>query len=73
MFLILDMSCHHIGYIKGLLITMIIGFHLENVYNVAHYYMVEYLRKKKKQINEVIEKVSIEIDDEIKDKPNKTK
>ncbi|WP_187904004.1 hypothetical protein [Helicobacter pylori] len=52
---------------------MIIGFHLENVYNVAHYYMVEYLRKKKKQINEVIEKVSIEIDDEIKDKPNKTK
>lgn len=71
-FLILDMSCYHIGYIKSIVIAMVIGIHLENVYNLVHYYIINYLYKKKKKINEILENGYREIDDYIKDKPDKT-
>ena len=71
-FLILDMSCYHIGYIEGLGISMVVGVHLEQFYNICYYYIITYLHKKKKQINEFLEKEHIKIDDDLKDKPNKT-
>ena len=73
-FLILDMSCYQIGYIKALGLALIIGIHLENVYNLAHYYIIEYFYKRRKQISEILEREHIETDDElnIKDKPNQT-
>lgn len=72
-FLILDMSCYHIGYIKGLFISIIVGTQLENIYQLVYYYIVEWLYNKKKKIDEVLKREHIEIDDDIKDKPNKTK
>lgn len=72
-FLILDMSCYHIGYIKGLLISLIVGTQLERIYTLVYSFVVEWLYKKKKIIEEILEKGHIEIDDEAKDKPNKTK
>lgn len=71
-FLIIDMSCYHVDYTKSITLSMIIGIHLENAYKFIHYYIMEYLYKKKKQINEIIEKEHTEINDDIKDKPNKT-
>ena len=71
-FLILDMSCYHIGYIKGLFISLIIGTQLENIYQLVHYFIIEWLYNKKKKIDEILERGHIEIDDDIKDKPNKT-
>ena len=71
-FLILDMSCYHIGYIKGLFISLIVGMQLENIYQLVHYYVIEWLYKKKKKINEILEMGHIETDDDTKDKPNKT-
>lgn len=70
-FLILDMSCHHIGYLKGLAIAMISGIYLENVYALFYYYLIKYLYNKKKQINEILENGYIE-NDHIKDKPDET-
>lgn len=72
-FLILDMSCYHIGYIKGLFISLVIGSQLESFYQLSHYFVIEWIYKKKKIINEILEREHIEIDDDIKDKPNKTK
>ena len=72
-FLILDMSCYHIGYIRGLLISLIIGTQLERLYQLVHYYGIEWIHKKKKRIDEVLEMGHIENDDDIKDKQNKTK
>lgn len=72
-FLIIDMSCYNVGYIKAIGVSMIIGIHLENVYNIIHYYVVEYLYRKKKQINDFIEREHLEINDDFKDNPNKTK
>lgn len=71
-FLIIDMSCYNVGYIKAIGISMIIGMHLENVYNLIHYYVIEYFYKRKRQIYDVIEREHIETDDDFKDKPNKT-
>ncbi len=71
-FLILDMSCYQIGYIKGLFVSLVIGTQLENIYQLVYYYMVEWLYNKKKKIDEILERGKIEIDDDIKDKPNKT-
>lgn len=51
---------------------MVIGIHLENVYNLVHYSIINYLYKKKKKINEILENGYREIDDYIKDKPDKT-
>lgn len=70
-FLIFDMSCYHVDYIKGLCVSMIIGINLENAYNLFYYYFITYLYKKKKKIDEILEKEHLEIDDDIKDKPNK--
>ena len=72
-FLILDMSCYHIGYIRGLLISLIIGTQLERLYQLVHYYGIEWIHKKKKRIDEVLEMGHIDNDDDIKDKQNKTK
>lgn len=72
LFLIMDMSCYHIGYIQGLSISMVIGMYLENAYKILHYYTIEYLYKKKKRIDEILEKENIEINDDFKDKPDKT-
>lgn len=71
-FLILDMSCHQIGYIKGLFISLVFGTQLENIYQLSYYYIVEWLYNKKKKINEILEREHIEIDDDTKDRPNKT-
>lgn len=71
-FLILDMSCYHIGYIRGLLASLIIGTQLERIYQFAHFFVIEWLYKKKKKIDEILEKEHIEIDDDIKDKSHKT-
>ena len=72
-FLILDMSCYHIGYIKGLLMSLVVGTQLERLYQLVHYFIIEWLYSKKKKIDEILEMGHIEIDDDIKDKPNKTK
>ena len=72
-FLILDMSCYHIGYIKGLLVSLVVGTQLERLYQLVHYFIIEWLYSKKKKIDEILEMGHIEIDDDIKDKPNKTK
>lgn len=72
-FLVLDMSCYHIGYIRGLLISLIIGTQLERIYQFTHYFIVGWLHKRKKIVNEILGKELTEIDDDIKDKPNKTK
>lgn len=72
-FLILYRSCYHIGYIKGIFISFIIGMKLERIYQLIHYFIIEWLYKKKKKIDEIIEEEHIEIDDDITDKPNKTK
>lgn len=72
-FLILDMSCYHIGYIRGLFISLFIGTQLERIYQLVHYFVIEWLYKKKKRINEILEREHIEIDDDIKDNPGKTK
>ena len=71
-FLVLDMSCYHIGYITGLFISLLIGAQLEKIYQLVHYFIIEWLYKKKKKINEILEREHIEIDDDTKDKPNKT-
>ena len=71
-FLVLDMSCYHIGYITGLFISLVIGAQLEKIYQLVHYFIIEWLYKKKKKINEILEREHIEIDDDTKDKPNKT-
>lgn len=71
-FLILDMSCYHIGYIKGLFISLVIGTQLEDIYQLVRYYVIEWLYNKKKRINEILEREHLEIDDDIKDKPNNT-
>lgn len=71
-FLIIDMSCYKIGYIKGLFISLVIGTQLENIYQLVYYFIIEWLYKKKKKINEILEKEHIELDDDIKDKPTKT-
>lgn len=71
-FLILDMSCYHIGYIKGLFISLVVGTQLENIYQLVCYFVIEWLYSKKKKINEILEREHIEIDDNLKDKPNKT-
>lgn len=72
-FLILDMSCYHIGYIKGLFISLLVGTQLERIYQVVHYFVIEWLYKKKKKIDEILEREHIEIDDDIKDNQDKTK
>lgn len=71
-FLILDMSCYHIGYIKGLAISFIIGTQLERIYQTMRYFIVEWLYKKKKKIEEILGKEHIEIDNDIKDNQDKT-
>lgn len=71
-FLILDMSCYHIGYIKGLFISLIVGTQLERIYQLVHYFIIEWLYKKKKKIDEILEMEHIEIDDDLKNKQNKT-
>ena len=71
-FLILDMSCYHIGYIKGLCVSLLVGTQLENIYQLVRYFVVEWLYSKKKRIDEILEREHIEIDDDTKDKPNKT-
>ena len=50
-FLILDMSCYSIGYIKGLFISLVVGTQLENIYKLVYYFIIEWLYKKKKKIN----------------------
>ena len=72
-FLILDMSCYHIGYIKGLFISLVVGTQLENIYQLVYYFIIEWMYSRKKKIDEFLEREHIEIDDDIKDKPNKTK
>lgn len=72
-FLVLDMSCYHIGYIKGLFISLIIGTQLERISQLIHYFIVEWLYNKKKKIDEILEREHISIDDDLKDKPTKTK
>lgn len=72
-FLIIDMSCYNVGYIKSIFISMVIGIHLENVYNLVHYYVIEYFYKRKKQIQEILEKEHMGLDDDIKDDQDKTK
>lgn len=72
-FLILDMSCYHIGYIKGLFISLVVGTQLERIYQLVHYFIVEWLHKKKKIIDEILERENIETDNDIKDNPDKTK
>lgn len=72
-FLIIDMSCYNVGYIKSIFISMVIGIHLENVYNLIHYYVIEYFYKRKKQIQEILEKEHMGLDDDIKDDQDKTK
>lgn len=67
-FLVLDMSCYHIGYIKGLFASLIVGTQLERIYHLIHYFVIEWLYKKKKKIDEILEREHIEIDDDIKDK-----
>ncbi|RKV35601.1 hypothetical protein [Helicobacter pylori] len=71
-FLILDMSCYQIGYIKGLFISLVIGTQLENIYQLVHYYVIEWLYNKKKKIDEILGKEHIEINDDIKDDPSET-
>lgn len=71
-FLVLDMSCHHIGYIRGLIIALILGIQLENIYQLIYYFIIEWIYKKKKKINEFLEKEHTEIDDDTKDKQDKT-
>ncbi|RKV46653.1 hypothetical protein [Helicobacter pylori] len=71
-FLILDMSCYQIGYIKALFISLVIGTQLENLYQLVHYYVIEWLYNKRKKINEILEMEHIEIDDDIKDDPSET-
>lgn len=71
-FLILDMSCYQIGYIKGLFISLVVGTQLESIYQLVHYYLVEWIYSKKEKIKQFLEMERIEIDDDIKDKPNKT-
>ena len=72
-FLVLDMSCYHIGYIKGLFISLIAGTQLERLYQLAHYFMVEWLYKKKKRIDEILEIGHIGNEDDTKDRQDKTK
>ena len=72
-FLILDMSCYHIGYIKGLFISLVVGTQLERIYQLVHYFVIEWLYNKKKKIDKILGREHIEIDDDIKDDPNKTK
>lgn len=72
-FLILDMSCYHIGYIKGLVVSFLCGTQLESVYQLVRYFVIEWLYKKKKQILKILEREHIEIDDDTKDKPDKAK
>ena len=72
-FLVLDMSCYHIGYIQGLFISLIAGTQLERLYQLAHYFMVEWLYKKKKRIDEILEIGHIGNEDDTKDRQDKTK
>lgn len=72
-FLILDMSCYHIGYIKGLFISLVIGTQLEVLYQMVYFFIIEWLNKKKKKIDEILGMRDIEIDDDAKDKPDETK
>lgn len=72
-FLVLDMSCYHIGYMRGLFISLIIGTQLERIYQLIHYFVIEWLYSKKKKIDEILERGHIKIDDDIKDNPDKTK
>lgn len=72
-YLVMDMSCYHIGYFNALSIALLVGIHLENVYSIVRYYIIKYLIKRKKQIKEILELEHIETYDDIKDKPNKTK
>lgn len=72
-FLVLDMSCYEIGYIKGLFISLVIGTQLENIYQLVHYFVIVWIYNKKKKINEILESEHIEIDDDTNDNPNKAK
>ncbi len=65
-FLVLDMSCYNIGYIKGLFISLVVGTQLENIYQLVHYFIIEWLYKKKKKIEEILEREHIEVDDDVK-------
>lgn len=72
-FLILDMSCYHIGYIKGLFVSLLVGTQLEHIYQLARYFVIEWLYNKKRKVDEILESEHIKIDDDIKDKTDKTK
>lgn len=72
-YLAMDMSCYHIGYFNALALSLLAGIHLENIYSIVRYYVIRYLIKKKREINQILDKEHIEIDDDIKDSPNKTK
>lgn len=69
-FLAIDMSCYHIGYIKGLFISLVVGTQLDNIYQSVSYFVVKWGHKKKKQIKKIL---GTEFDDGIKDKQDKTK
>ena len=71
-FLVLDMSCYHIDYIRGLFVAVILGTQLEHIYRLVHFFIVEWLYKKKKIIDKILEREHIEINDDTKDKPNET-
>lgn len=72
-YLAMDMSCYHIGYFNALALSLLAGIHLENIYSIVRYYVIQYLIKKKREIKEILDKGHIEINDDIKDNPNKTK
>lgn len=71
-FLILDMSCYHIGYIKGLFISLMMGTQLDRIYQLVYYYIVGWLYNKKKKIDEILERGHIKVDDDAKDNPHET-
>lgn len=72
-YLAMDMSCYHIGYFNALALSLLAGIHLDNIYSIVRYYVIQYIIKRKREIKEILKIEEIEIDDNIKDKPNKTK
>lgn len=69
-FLIIEMSCYHIGYLKGVCISLIIGMQLDHIYRIVCYYIIEWLYNSKEKIKKILE--TVEIDNDTKDNPNKT-
>ncbi|GAA7926799.1 hypothetical protein HpBT060_14770 [Helicobacter pylori] len=71
-FLIIEVSCYHLGYIKAIFLSMIIGFHLENLYGFIYFYVLSWIKRRKMKIKKLLD-LTEENDDHIKDEPDETK